>query len=129
VEQNFCWYKFQISKVCFSVLLLPQRDMLLSASRCFSVLLLLLPGDMLLQLTICCIGVQIGDEVPDVAPAALKGAWEATQELLRQRKISAGHDISDGGLAVALLEMAFSGNTGLTVSPLCSLFCPGSRHD
>ncbi|BDA47656.1 Phosphoribosylformylglycinamidine synthase [Coccomyxa sp. Obi] len=58
---------------------------------------------------------QVGDEVPDVAPAALKGAWEATQELLRQRKISAGHDISDGGLAVALLEMAFSGNVGLTV--------------
>ena len=64
-----------------------------------------------------------------MAPAALKGAWEATQELLRQRKISVGHDISDGGLAVALLEMAFSGNTGLTVCPLCSLFCPGSRHD
>ena len=64
---------------------------------------------------VLCPVLQVGDEVPDVAPAALKGAWEATQELLRQRKISAGHDISDGGLAVALLEMAFSGNVGITV--------------
>lgn len=62
----------------------------------------------------CC--AQIGDEVPDVVPAALAGAWEATQELLRARKISAGHDVSDGGLATALLEMAFSGNVGLTVT-------------
>ena len=60
--------------------------------------------------------MQVGDEVPDVAPSALKGAWEATQQLLRQRKISAGHDISDGGLAIALLEMSFSGNTGISVS-------------
>ena len=59
--------------------------------------------------------VQVGDEVPDVASAALKGAWEATQQLLRQRKISAGHDISDGGIVTALLEMSFSGNTGISV--------------
>ncbi len=50
-----------------------------------------------------------------MAPAALAGAWEATQELLRAQKISAGHDISDGGIVTALLEMAFSGNVGLTV--------------
>lgn len=68
--------------------------------------------------------VQVGDEVPDVAPSALKSAWEATQQLLRQRKISAGHDISDGGLAVTLLEMAFSGNTGISVSH--SLHVPDS---
>ena len=48
-------------------------------------------------------------------PEALRGAWETTQRLLRIRKIAAGHDISDGGLAVALLEMAFSGNTGIDV--------------
>jgi len=51
-------------------------------------------------------GAQVGDEVPDVAPAALRGMWTATQALLRQRRISAGHDVSDGGVAVALLEMA-----------------------
>lgn len=59
---------------------------------------------------------QVGDEVPDVAVDALRGAWEATQQLLAERRISAGHDISDGGLAVALLEMAFAGNTGVEVS-------------
>ncbi len=51
--------------------------------------------------------------MPDVAPSALAGMWEATQALLRARRISAGHDISDGGLAVALLEMAFAGNCGV----------------
>jgi phosphoribosylformylglycinamidine (FGAM) synthase-like enzyme len=60
--------------------------------------------------------MQVGNEVPDVAASALKGAWEATQQLLWQRKISAGHDISDGGLVTALLEMSFSGNTGILVS-------------
>ena len=58
---------------------------------------------------------QVGDAVPDVAPAALRGMWDATQALLRQRKIAAGHDVSDGGLAVALLEMAFAGNCGVDV--------------
>ncbi|KAK9844820.1 hypothetical protein WJX74_007244 [Apatococcus lobatus] len=56
---------------------------------------------------------QVGDEVPDVSAAALEGAWEATQGLLRQRFISAGHDVGDGGIAVTLLEMAFAGNCGL----------------
>ena len=46
---------------------------------------------------------------------ALGAAWEVTQRLLRDRAISAGHDVSDGGVAVALLEMAFAGNCGLQV--------------
>lgn len=52
---------------------------------------------------------QIGDESPDVDPAALKAAWTAVQALVDQRLISAGHDISDGGIATTLLEMAFAG--------------------
>ena len=67
------------------------------------------------------LGLQVGDEVPDVSAAALEGAWEATQSLLRQRLISAGHDVGDGGLAVTLLEMAFAGNCGLQVLPFISL--------
>ena len=35
--------------------------------------------------------------------------WEVTQGLIAQGRISAGHDISDGGLATTLLEMAFAG--------------------
>ena len=59
--------------------------------------------------------------MPDVQPAALKGAWEATQQLLQQRKISAGHDISDGGLVTALLEMAFAGNCGVQARPWAAI--------
>eukprot|EP00877_Chromochloris_zofingiensis_P007400 jgi/Chrzof1/2913/Cz12g03220.t1 len=58
---------------------------------------------------------QIGDESPDVDPAALKAAWTAVQALVDQRLISAGHDISDGGIATTLLEMAFAGNCGISV--------------
>ena len=36
-----------------------------------------------------------------------KTAWEATQTLIADRKISAGHDVSDGGIVTAVLEMAF----------------------
>ena len=74
-------------------------------------------------------GLQIGDEAPDVGPAALSGAWEATQQLLDRRLISAGHDVSDGGLATALLEMAFAGNCGLQVRPAAALPCAGGGQD
>jgi len=37
----------------------------------------------------------------------------AIQELIDKDLICAGHDISDGGLITALLEMAFAGNCGL----------------
>ena len=59
--------------------------------------------------------MQVGDETPDVSAESLRGAWEATQQLLRERKISAGHDISDGGLVTSVLEMAFAGNCGIQV--------------
>ncbi|CAD6259238.1 unnamed protein product [Miscanthus lutarioriparius] len=42
----------------------------------------------------------------------LKKVFGAIQELLSQRLISAGHDISDGGFIVSVLEMAFTGNCG-----------------
>ena len=60
--------------------------------------------------------MQVGNNCPDVSPAKLKAAWEVTQGLIKERAISAGHDISDGGIAVTLLEMAFAGNCGLQVS-------------
>ena len=70
-------------------------------------------------------GMQVGDETPDVSPEALQGAWEATQQLLGERKISAGHDISDGGLVTSVLEMAFAGNCGVQVEhcPICVPVC------
>lgn len=32
-----------------------------------------------------------------------------------ERAVSAGHDVSDGGLLTCLLEMGFAGNCGLQV--------------
>lgn len=58
---------------------------------------------------------QIGNDCPDVVPAQLKAAWGAVQSLVKQGLLSAGHDISDGGIATTLLEMAFAGNCGISV--------------
>ncbi|KAJ0765549.1 putative phosphoribosylformylglycinamidine synthase [Helianthus annuus] len=60
---------------------------------------------------------QIGDECPDVDDVSyLKTVFEVVQELLTDELISAGHDISDGGLIVTVLEMAFAGNCGVQIS-------------
>ncbi|GJM96399.1 hypothetical protein PR202_ga13229 [Eleusine coracana subsp. coracana] len=57
---------------------------------------------------------QIGNECPDIDDVSyLRKAFKGVQELLNQRIISAGHDISDGGLIVCALEMAFAGNCGI----------------
>lgn len=58
---------------------------------------------------------QLGNECPDVDVAVLKAAFNATQALIDARKISAGHDVSDGGIITAALEMAFAGNCGLSL--------------
>ena len=59
---------------------------------------------------------QLGDVVPDMEdPAMFKAAFELVQQLLTERVIRAGHDVSDGGLVTAVLEMAFAGNCGLRV--------------
>jgi phosphoribosylformylglycinamidine synthase len=60
---------------------------------------------------------QIGNESPDVEDfEQLKVAVHVTQELIENRTILAGHDRSDGGLVVTLLEMAFAGNCSIDVS-------------
>ncbi|XP_041358701.1 phosphoribosylformylglycinamidine synthase-like [Gigantopelta aegis] len=59
---------------------------------------------------------QIGDDAPDLNNVdVLKNGFAITQSLLTDRKITAGHDISDGGLITCLLEMAFAGNCGFEV--------------
>lgn len=60
---------------------------------------------------------QIGDESADVENfAVFKKALEVTQDLIDERSILAGHDRSDGGLVVTLLEMAFGGNCSIDVT-------------
>lgn len=59
---------------------------------------------------------QIGDEAPDIDdPRLLRKCFEVVQELIKRRLVLAGHDRSDGGLVVCLLEMAFAGNCGLEI--------------
>lgn len=60
---------------------------------------------------------QVGDEPPDLdEPDLLRNTFKAIQELIDKGLILSGHDRSDGGLIVTLLEMAFSGNCGLHIS-------------
>ena len=55
---------------------------------------------------------QLGDVTPDCDMALLKRAFLATQRLLRERVLLAGHDRSDGGLLTRVLEMCFGGDCG-----------------
>ena len=55
---------------------------------------------------------QLGDVTPDCDTALLKRAFRATQRLLRERVLLAGHDRSDGGLLTTVLEMCFCGDCG-----------------
>jgi len=60
---------------------------------------------------------QIGSVSPDIDDfVTFKNGILVTQELLDDKKILAGHDRSDGGLAVTLLEMAFAGNCSIEVT-------------
>ncbi|KAG5849998.1 hypothetical protein ANANG_G00077620 [Anguilla anguilla] len=59
---------------------------------------------------------QLGDRSPDLEdPDKLSACFNTTQTLIQDRLLSAGHDISDGGLISCLLEMAFAGNRGIEV--------------
>ena len=59
---------------------------------------------------------QLGDRCPDVDDAAaLAGFFRTVQALLRDGKVLAYHDRSDGGLAVCALEMAFAGRCGFDI--------------
>lgn len=51
----------------------------------------------------------LGTEVPDAAEADyFARTFEAVQQLIREEKILAGHDVSAGGLITCLLEMNFA---------------------
>jgi phosphoribosylformylglycinamidine synthase len=60
---------------------------------------------------------QLGDNAPDVDSAELlKGFFTAMQQLVREKRLLAYHDRSDGGLFTTLVEMAFAGKVGIDVS-------------
>ncbi|WP_339902269.1 phosphoribosylformylglycinamidine synthase, partial [uncultured Cyclobacterium sp.] len=60
---------------------------------------------------------KIGNEVPNIKDAAyFKSAFATIQELIKEDKVLAGHDISSGGLITTLLEMCFPDqNRGLDI--------------
>ncbi|MEW6992335.1 phosphoribosylformylglycinamidine synthase [Colwelliaceae bacterium 6441] len=59
---------------------------------------------------------QLGTETPDVDnPEQLKGFFNAMQTLVREEKLIAYHDRSDGGLFTTIAEMAFAGHTGVDI--------------
>jgi phosphoribosylformylglycinamidine synthase len=52
---------------------------------------------------------KVGNETPTIKDAAFfKKAFNTLQELIKDRKIKAGHDIGSGGLITTLLELCFS---------------------
>ncbi|AFK05241.1 AIR synthase related protein domain protein [Emticicia oligotrophica DSM 17448] len=54
---------------------------------------------------------KIGNEVPTVNDATyFKKAFDLFQNLIKEGKINAGHDIGSGGLITTLLEMCFADN-------------------
>ncbi|CAH9126512.1 unnamed protein product [Cuscuta epithymum] len=60
---------------------------------------------------------QVGDECPDLEDVSyFKTVFNEVQNLISHDLISAGHDISDGGLLVSMLEMAFAGNCGVSLN-------------
>lgn len=60
---------------------------------------------------------QLGDKCPDCKDIGLvKKTFNTIQQLIDNDLILSLHDISDGGLITALLEMAFAGNVGLDIN-------------
>lgn len=59
---------------------------------------------------------KLGNETPDVdSPETLKAFFNAMQTLVRDERLIAYHDISDGGLFTTVVEMAFAGHTGVDI--------------
>ncbi|NLF33243.1 MAG: phosphoribosylformylglycinamidine synthase subunit PurL [Planctomycetes bacterium] len=58
-------------------------------------------------------GLPTGNDVPPVHPARSRAALTAVQKAIAAGLVRACHDLSEGGLAVAASEMAFSGGLGM----------------
>ncbi len=60
---------------------------------------------------------QDGGRTPPTDPTIERNAGEIIRELIADGLVNAVHDLSDGGLAVALAEMALAGGIGASVEP------------
>lgn len=57
----------------------------------------------------------VGNNLPKIDPARLMNVLEAVYRGVNSGKLLACHDISEGGLAAALAEMCFGGETGARI--------------
>ena len=57
----------------------------------------------------------LGNQVPKVYPQEAKASFAALSKASAKGLVKSMHDCSDGGLAVALAEMAFSGGLGMEI--------------
>jgi phosphoribosylformylglycinamidine synthase II len=72
-------------------------------------------------------GVEAGD-VPHVEVETAKRTFAAVHEAICAGLIRACHDLSEGGLAVALAEMCFAGGCGASIE-LTSVPCEAALHE
>jgi phosphoribosylformylglycinamidine synthase len=72
-----------------------------------------------------------GGQVPQVDATVAKNTFAAVHAAISSGLVRACHDLSEGGLAVALAEMAFAGGLGLRVdvSQIPGQFADGSEGD
>jgi phosphoribosylformylglycinamidine synthase subunit PurSL len=59
---------------------------------------------------------ELGANVPKVNLKAAPKVMQAMAEAIRQGLVASCHDCSEGGLAVALAEMAFAGGLGMEIN-------------
>ena len=57
----------------------------------------------------------LGDDSPAVDLSLLQRAFRYVLTLIKQHRVLAGHDRSDGGLVTTLLEMCFAGDCGADI--------------
>ena len=57
----------------------------------------------------------IGNDVPRVNAQSARKLYIALEKAINEGAVASCHDCSDGGLAVALAESAFSGGLGMTI--------------
>lgn len=60
------------------------------------------------------VGAGTGGDVPKVDMSSASRVFAAMHQAIRQGLVRSCHDLSEGGLAVALAEMAFAGGLGVT---------------
>lgn len=69
---------------------------------------------------------QLGERLPIVRKEAAKALYLQMMQAHSQRLFASVHDLSDGGLAVALAESCFGGNVGASIELPQSLFADGT---